>query len=294
MQRLALALLFMVVLTAGPASALIQPRLLDWQARLSRLLPERARTRALAVAERVPVTAMPADLQAALSGVAPGVAPEPVELYAGIRVLQRRDEVLARYEARVGLLEESLRILQDYERSLHDAIRVAPDGPPGPPLPPAAEGLPEPQLRPEGVYVFRLLPYPTPATSRARLRQLLAASEEDQARVDAQGDRAREGREEFAETTLAWRWHLLSLSNRLDPVTGEPGLPVMSLPACAEPTVEQIPPPPPMDLPPLPDTQEVDPTEPDEARPPSAPDQRPPGEERPSPPGGSGTEGGSQ
>lgn len=253
MRRLALACMLLAVLSA-PASALIQPRLLDWQARLSRLLPEHARTRALAVAEAVPVTAMPPDLNAALQGVAPGVAPEPVELYAGIRFLQRRDEVLARYAARVALWEESLRILDDYERSLNDAIRLAPDGPPGPPLPAPSQGLPEPQVRPDGVHVLRLLPYPTPTTTRARLRKLVEAAEQDQAVVAAEGERVRQGRQGFEETTLAWRWYLKGLGDRLDPVTGEPGLPVLSLPACAQPTVETIPPPPPMDLTPLPET----------------------------------------
>lgn len=285
-------LLALFLAQAGPASALIQPRLLDWQARLSRLLPERVRVRAARASDALPLTAMPEDLRQVLSGLSPGIPPEPVELFAGIRLLLRRDETLVRFDERVDLYDESLRLLREYRQDVNEALRLAPGGPAGPPLPPAQEGLPKPETRPEGVHALRLLPHPRPTTPRARLRLFLEAAGQDVAALQQRRDEADQARAVFRDSTMAWRWHLRRLADSLDPQTGAPAPPVESVTTCADPPVEQIPPPPPLDLPELPDVEEVDPLEPDEARPPSAPGQQPPGEERPSPPGGSGTEGG--
>lgn len=256
--RWPLAALLVMGLLAAPAGARVQPRLLDWQARLSRLIPRRVQVRVAEVADRLPVTATPGDLQEALvalrgapSGFGPGLPPEPLELFGGIRLLLRRDQTLERYDQRVALYDASLRLLAAYRREVNEALRLAPPGPPGPALPGVEEGLPAPEVRPEGVHVLRLLPAPRPGTSRERLRLYLGAADQDTAALAPRREEADRGRAAFRETTLAWRWHLRHLGDRLDPLSGMPAHPVESGTPGAEPPVEQIPPPPPLDLPEL-------------------------------------------
>ena len=239
-------LVFLLALVA-PAHGVVHPRMLDWQARLSRMIPESARIEAARVADGLTVTSAPQDLRQALLSVAPTLPRQALELYAGIRVLQRREEVLLRFGERLKLLEESLDLLDRYRREIHQTMRLAPRGPVGPALEFPGEGLPTPEVHPDGVHVLRFLPSPRPGTPRSSLRLFLQAAEEDTHQLQSQNTRTLQARDEFLEGTLLWRQHLYRLANLLDPATGLP-FPSQSQPQ-NPPWVEQIPPPPPLDLP---------------------------------------------
>lgn len=232
---------------AAPAGAMVHPRLLDWQARLSRMLPRPVRTQVATVADGLPVTATPEDLRQALDPIAPTLPRDPLELFAGIRILQRREEVLGRFEERLALLERSLESLDLYRREVNQALRLAPQGPAGPDLEAPREGLPAPELRPDAIHVLRWLPSPGPGVPRERLRLLREAALEDTRRIRALEARTLQARDAFLEGTLNWRRHLRLLAGHLDPATG------LAFPSSAAPQhppqIEIIPPPPPLDLP---------------------------------------------
>ena len=236
---------------AGPAGAVVEPRMLDWQARLSRMLPEGVRAGLVRVVEELPVTATLQDLRQAVQPVAPDLPPEPLELFAGIRQLLRQENTLQRFDERVALYGKSLELLRSYRQQVHEALRLAPEGPAGPPLPPPQEGLPRPEALPDGVRTLRLLPAPRPATPRARLRLCLQAAEQDEQVLRERFDLAARAREAFHDNAQAWRRYLNDLAGALDPATGHRLLPEEAGPPCACPLVEQIPPPPPLDLPEL-------------------------------------------
>ncbi len=239
--------LVLLLALVAPAKAVVHPRLLDWQARLSRMLPGPTRTEAMSVADGLAVVSTPEDLRRTLVPVAPTLPRQALELYAGIRVLQRREEVLIRFEERATRLRESLDILDRYRREIHQALRLAPRGPAGPPLEAPGEGLPTPEVRRDGVHVLRFLPSPSPGIPRNRLRLFLQAAEEDTRQVHSQDARTQQARGEFLEGTLRWRRHLRQLADLLDPATGLP-FPVQDKPQ-HPPLIKQIPPPPPLDLP---------------------------------------------
>jgi len=239
--------LLLVLALVAPAKAVVHPRMLDWQARLSRMIPGPARTEALSVADGLAVTSTPEDLQQALIPVAPTLPREALELFAGIRVLQRREEVLVRFEERLARLKESLDLLDRYRREIHQALRLAPRGPAGPALEPPGGGLPTPEVRLDGVHAMRFLPSPTPQTPRNRLRLVLQAAQEDTRQVQGQQARTIRAREDFLAGTMHWRRHLRHLAEILDPASGLP-FPEQDKPE-HPPLIEQIPPPPPLDLP---------------------------------------------
>lgn len=244
---IALSLLFL----AAPVGATIHPRLLDWQARLSRMLPEGARLQAAQASDNLPATATPTELQQALQEVAPGLPRAPVELYSGLRLLQRREAILVGFARHLAVHDRARALLVDYCRQTHEALRLAPPGPAGPALPEPRANLPEPRVSREGLEVLRELPAPRPSTPRARLRRLLQAAEEDLREVTRRRAAADEAREIFLRATLVWRRHLRRLAESLDSATGLPCPSRVGAPGCVPPLVEQIPPPPPLDLPEL-------------------------------------------
>ncbi len=247
-RALPVTLLLLVVLGA-PALAVIHPRLLDWQARLGRMLPQEARTRASEVSDGLPATATPQDLRQALEGVAPSLPRPPLELFAGIRLLHRREEILQRFDQRLDLYDRAQGLLHRYCRDAHEALRLAPPGPAGPPAPAPREGLIQPQASEEGIRVLRDLPTLQPEMARARVRLLLLAAEQDLQEVGRRRAEACQARQAFLESTLVWRRHLRQLADGLDPFTGLPYPPREELPGYIPPLIEQIPPPPPLDLP---------------------------------------------
>lgn len=242
-----LAWLVLLLALVAPAHGVVHPRMLDWQARLSRMIPGSARNEAGRVADRLPVTSAPEDLRNALVSVAPTLPRHALELYAGIRMLQRREAVLVRFGGRLTLLRKSLDLLDRYRREIHQAMRLAPRGLAGPALESPGEGLPTPEVHPDGVHVLRLLPSPRPGTPRSRLRLFLQAAEEDTRRVQSQNAQTLQARDDFLEGTLRWHRHLRQLADLLDPATGLPFPPQVQ--PQHPPWIEQIPPPPPLDLP---------------------------------------------
>jgi len=252
--RKALLTVLTVLLLATPALGVIHPRLLDWQARLSRMLPEGARLQAARASDDLPVTATPAELQQALGEVAPGLPRVPLELFSGLRLLQRREATLVGFDERLQLYARSHDLLTRYCRDTHEALRLAPPGPDGSAGAPLAEpeaGRFEPQTSPQGLVVLRELPAPHPGLPRARLRRLRLAATQDLQEVARRRVATEKARAVFLDSTLVWRRHLYRLAESLSPTSGLPCPTQEALPEGAWPLVEQVPPPPPLDLPEL-------------------------------------------
>ncbi|HXE73688.1 MAG TPA: hypothetical protein VNO81_13585 [Candidatus Nitrosotenuis sp.] len=203
-----LTILALLLALAAPAQALLDPRALAERARLATLLAPELRRQADALVSAFPVGASPAEWKALVQQALGPAA--PLELYGAVGVMLRRDQVLLALEQRLRRLEEGRHLLQGYIAQTSYFLRHAEGGVEGPgPGPPETEARPE--ERAEGLYVLRLLPYPGPATSRARLEMLRREARADLARVEEALTQARHSLQDYRRTQAEWGRYVLGL-----------------------------------------------------------------------------------
>ncbi len=239
-------------LCCAPAQAIIQPRLYDWQARLTRLIPVSVRDKAIILSEELFEESATLELlHDKVIQLNAAIPHEPIELFIGIKLLIKNDAVLNNEKAKEAEYDKALNLLKKYKHNLKRHLYAAPYGPDT-----SSSELKAPQrfqgysLEDErGIFVLRLLPAPSPKHSKATLHSLIAACSEDEEAMKKYKQDFDAQLADFKENNRNLRRYINDLSEQLSPVTG---LPLPKSPNDNDNNeIEQIPPPPPIDLQPI-------------------------------------------
>ncbi|MCR5663234.1 MAG: hypothetical protein K6G50_14080 [bacterium] len=235
-----------------PAQAIVQPRLYDWQARLTRLLPVSIKDKAVNLSEELFEESANIELlhNKVLQLNAP-IPHEPIELFIGIKLLIKNDAVLNNEKAKEAEYDKALDLLKKYKHNLKRHLYSAPYGPDTSSAelkaPQRFQGHSQEDER--GIFVLRLLPAPSPSHSKATLHSFIAACSEDEEAMKKYKQDFNAQLVVFKENNRNLRRYINDLSEQLSPVTG---LPLPKSPKNLDnDKIEQIPPPPPIDLQPI-------------------------------------------
>ena len=101
-------------LCCAPAQAIIQPRLYDWQARLTRLLPVSIKDKAVNLSEELFEESANFELlHNKVLQLNASIPHEPIELFIGIKLLIKNDAVLTIEKAKEAEYDKALDLLKD-------------------------------------------------------------------------------------------------------------------------------------------------------------------------------------
>ena len=251
-MRRALIAIVMLGLLLAPVQAIVQPRLYDWQARLTRLIPASIREQAIKLSEELFEESADTELlHARVMQLNAAIPYEPIELFIGIKLLIKNDALLNNEKAKEAEYDKAIALLKQYKHNLKRLLYTAPYGPDT-----SSEELKSPQVfqgksheDERGIFVLRLLPAPSSRHSKATLHSFIAAASDDE-------EAMKKYKQDFNAQLLAFkdnnknlRRYINDLSERLSPITG---LPLPESPKNFDNNeIEQIPPPPPFDLQPI-------------------------------------------
>lgn len=245
-KLIAAAVVVAMMLVSLPSQALVHPRLYDWQVRLSRLLPAEMLARGRIIADNLESDDALATLQAQLAEVRPNIAPEALELYTGIRFLIRQDGYSERYSTRANQCQQAEELLEKYQRLIQRHLKAAPPGQDLAELEPSKSQVGLCQSTPKGIYVLRWLPMPAAGNSKGYLHSCFEAAAHDLSIVRAGQAENKRRHEQYHQTSTALRQRLAYLCSIIDPRTGLLCKQSTSFSPCT--TVEQLPPPPPLEF----------------------------------------------
>ncbi len=251
-MRQALIAIFLLELLLLPAQAIVQPRLYDWQARLTRLIPASIREKALMLTEELFEES--ADINLLHNKVIQlnvTIPNEPIELFIGIKLLIKNDAFLNIETAKEAEYDKALVLLNKYKHNLKRHLYSAPYGPDTSQAELKSPGkFPgQPYENEQGLTVIRLLPAPAATHSKATLHSFIAAATEDEEAMKKYKQDFNAKLVAFKENNRELRRYINDLSEKLSPITGLP-LPE-STKNFDNTEIEQIPPPPPFDLQPI-------------------------------------------
>lgn len=243
----ALCLLVLCALTQ-PVRSEIQAKAYDWQARLSRVIPERERGMCLQTAEACrdgSVEAMCAEIDA----LDTRLPREPLKLYTAIKILIRRDAELTELKNELQAVRKGRELLGSYLDSLKRTRRLK-GMKDNPDLRPAERlrTVPLNEITPEGTDVLRFLPAPQKNWSDADTRKLYKAADSDLKLLEAREEILKSELETSEESCSPWSRFVDETGRALNPETCLPKK--VDNPA-DKPLQELVYPAPPFDLKPL-------------------------------------------
>ena len=233
--------LWLTTAVPQPAQAAVQPRVYEWQKRLSKAIPAVLQEAAAAKASEIGLRGTPEQIKQAAAEL-PCTLPRPaLELFLGIKVLLLQDRAQQTKEKQLQQTRKAMETCDDYLYRLnkHKAGTT-----PRQPVPARdhAELLPESLSTPEWQLRLRLPSFDeftTPKQMDTNRKNISALRQE----LEAEEEALQAALEQCRAQSHELRRYVLQLCDTMDPLTCQPY-------AGQRPTVLVIPPPP-LDAPPL-------------------------------------------
>ncbi|MBQ7568579.1 hypothetical protein IJT17_07225 [bacterium] len=104
----------LALLSYAPASAIVQPRIYDWQLRLSKRLPDKVKEEANRLAGEMGLQATPEQISQAAAELPCSSERKPAELYLGIKVLLAMDRSVRAAEHRLLQTNQAIAVCSQY------------------------------------------------------------------------------------------------------------------------------------------------------------------------------------
>ncbi|MGE0488197.1 MAG: hypothetical protein AB7S38_03165 [Vulcanimicrobiota bacterium] len=197
----------LLLVTACAAWARIDPDLLLYRGRASRLLEPAERVRLKALAEGDFNT--PDELAGAITDTFGRRDDQIVlELYAGVALVERRQSIQAAFVDRIDLLTRAQKLLSDYVEQAESTLRRADYGGQPIELQEPAPFPPKAESNEERLLVLRHLVWPRESMGRTPLDQLRQAARSDLAAVEARLEKARTAQTNYDGATAHWLTYL--------------------------------------------------------------------------------------
>lgn len=208
------------LLVSTPAGAIVQPRVYDWNLRLTKALPDEIRQEVESYAQELKQTATSETIKQRAQDIPCTFDRAPVELFLGIKVLLARDRHIEEINAQWHQTKHAIGACQKYLRRLDDHIpgqipqhKVERSG--------DYEALSGELAVPEWQQRLRL-PYFDENTSDAEQSQYRVQVQGYQNALEAQRDELYERYTEAIEASRELRKYVLNLCDSLDPLTCKP------------------------------------------------------------------------
>lgn len=231
-----------LALSSQPVQAIVQPRVYDWQMRLTKAIPLSTREQAAEKALELGSGASAEQIQLAAAEIPSAFSRPALELFLAIKVLLAQDRALQTQERHLLQIKQAIGVCQKYLRRLD---RHKPGSVPAQSVPSAdrTEILPASLSTPEWQLRLRLPSFDA-YTASAELKHYRRIAAELQAELEAERDNLQQELELANSSTHELRRYVLQLCDSLDPSTCKPY-------AGQRPTILVLPPPP-LDAAPLP------------------------------------------
>lgn len=230
-----------------PAQAIVQARVWDWLARLNRLIPAPELRLCQESLDSLPLMANLEDMRLLLKDLDLKLPEEPVELYATIRLLLRKDKKLTFLTDTLGTNQKGQKLLHNYKEELARTYKMLDSSHSESSLTitsPSFELIKSADTD-RYVEVLRPLPKFKPGWKKEDVKLCLDAAQADLEYLQNQEQKLKSEIKQLAANTKPFRQHVRSLSNQLDPRTGLPKQEQTNF------FPNLISPPPPIDLQPL-------------------------------------------
>ncbi|MGM9998868.1 MAG: hypothetical protein ACI38Q_05700 [Candidatus Bruticola sp.] len=204
------------------AQSIVQARVWDWLARLNRLIPETELKLCQSELNSLPLEASLEEVTLLLSSLNLELPKEPVELYASIHMLLRKDRALTLLKNKLEQNEQAQQLLHKYKREIARHRNTLPQ------TYHSSLKLSEPNYSAIKsadteyyIYVLRPLPKLTNSWSKADASLCLQAAEDDLIYLRKTADQDKEKLSSLSNNAKPFRRHVRRLSSQLDPNTGK-------------------------------------------------------------------------
>ncbi len=207
-----------------PAQAIVQARVWDWLARLNRLIPAPELSLCRENIDNLPLKANLEEMRSCLKKLDLGLPQEPVELYATIRLLLRKDKELTFLAHNLETNQKGQKLLHSYKEELARNYKVLNSRPQR-----ASLLIADPHFElikntdtDKYIEVLRPLPKLNTNLNKEEAQLCLEAAQSDLDYLSNQEQKLKEQIKELAANASPFRQHVRALSNKLDPASGLP------------------------------------------------------------------------
>lgn len=207
-----------------PAQAIVQARVWDWLARLNRLIPAPELRLCQENMDSLPLTANLEEMRSLLTKLDLGLPEEPVELYATIRLLLRKDKELTLLNNNLEANQNGQKLLHNYKEELARSYKTLDSNPNGSSLLIAAPSFEMVKSTDTDRYIEVLRPLPKLDESwkKEDAKLCLDAAQSDLDYLYSQEQQLKDEIKQLEANAKPFRQHVRTLSNQLDPATGLP------------------------------------------------------------------------
>lgn len=207
-----------------PAQAIVQARVWDWLARLNRLIPAPELRLCQENIDSLPLTANLEEMRSLLNTLDLKLPEEPVELYATIRLLLRKDKELTLLSSTLEANQKGQKLLHNYKEELARNYATLNSNSGGSSL---LIANPDFELikstdTDQYIEVLRPLPKFNQSWKKEDAKLCLEAAQTDLNYLHDQEQQLKDKIKQLAANTKPFRQHVRTLSNQLDPATGMP------------------------------------------------------------------------
>ena len=205
-----------------PAQAIVQARVWDWLARLNRLIPAPELRLCQENMDSLPLTADLEEMRSLLKKLDLGLPEEPIELYATIRLLLRKDKELTLLNSNLEANQKGQKLLHNYKEELARTYKTLESNPNGSSLLIAEPSFEIIKSTDADLYIEVLRPLPKLDKSwkKEDAKLCLDAAQSDLEYLYSQEQQLKNKIKQLAANTKPFRQHVRTLSNQLDPATG--------------------------------------------------------------------------
>ena len=214
--------LFFSLLT--PTQAIVQARVWDWLARLNRLIPAPELRLCQENMDSLPLTADLEEMRSLLKKLDLGLPEEPVELYATIRLLLRKDKELTLLKDNLEANQNGQKLLHKYKEELARNYKTLDSSPNGSSLLIVDPNFEMVKSTDADLYIEVLRPLPKLDKSwkKEDAKLCLDAAQSDLEYLYSQEQQLKDEIKQLAANAKPFRQHIRILSDQLDPATGLP------------------------------------------------------------------------
>lgn len=200
-----------------PIEPIIQPRIYDWQMRLTKALPELSRRQACSLAKELGTDTTPEQIQERVSQLDFDLDRTPLELFVAIKILLAQNQIIRNKCTEIKQCKRSIQTCESYMERLEDhrpgkkpKVIVAQEN--------GYELLPDDITLPQWSQIVRL-PYFDETTSQSDLNQYRTEAQSIEHNLQELKHTLIENLEQIGHPSHNIRRYILTMCDRLDPQT---------------------------------------------------------------------------
>lgn len=219
------ALIFVLLLSLWtPAQAIVQARVWDWLARLNRLIPEPELRLCQENLDSLPLNANLEEMRQLLHKLDLGLPEEPIELYATIHLLLRKDKELTFLTNSLETNQKGQKLLHNYREDIARSSKTIGSSSNSSSLTIEEPNFDLVKATDTDLYIEVLRPLPkfNQNWKKEDAKLCLDAAQADLDYLQNQEKRLKDELKQLSANAKPFRQHVRNLSNTLSPSTGLP------------------------------------------------------------------------